>query len=101
MKSLLIIISICLLPCIKLHAQLPSSKPMQLEKYMAYKKNGNTAPPVANPTSLPSEATEYPERVREIMKLWLVRRSVSPQLNSLPSTRKIDFDALMKKYKKI
>jgi hypothetical protein len=101
MKVYIIIISICLLPCIKVHAQLPSSRPMPLEKILAYKKGGNIVITQTTPTSLPSEATEYPRQVREILKLKKVLRDTNPELNFLPSTRKPDFDALIRKYKKI
>ncbi len=95
-----IIISICLLPSIRLQAQLPSSRPMPLDKILAYKKGGNTAITVISPTSLPSEAKQYPRQVREILMLKKVQRFNAPELKSLPSSKKPDFDALIRKYKK-
>jgi hypothetical protein len=99
MKFLIIILSACLLPCISLQAQLPSSKPMPLDKILAYKKGG-LAFTQTTPTSLPSESREYPKQVREYMLLKKVQRNTIPNLNFLPSTRKPDFDAIIRKYKK-
>jgi hypothetical protein len=73
---------------------------MPLDKILAYKKGGNTAITVISPTSLPSEAKQYPRQVREFLIMRKVQRITTPELNSLPSTRKPDFDALIRKYKK-
>jgi hypothetical protein len=100
MKIFIIIILIFMLPCIKVQAQLPSTRPMPLDKILAYKKGGSNGITQTTPTSLPSEAKEYPRHVREILKLKKVQRITTPELKSLPSIRKPDFDMLIRKYKK-
>ena len=74
---------------------------MPIDKILAYKKGVQLQMIPTTPTNLPSEAKEYPRQVREFMLLKKVQRSSSPELNYLPSARKPDFDAIIRKYKKI
>ena len=101
MKILIIIIA-SLLPFVKVQAQLPSEKNFSLEKILSYKKGGTSNQFQTTITSLPSEAKEYPIQVeRTKMMLKKVAKSIEPKLQSLPSARKPDFHALIRKYKKI